>query len=496
MIPIRSNSKTRPLVPALLLFSFAAFPNYFLADIIYLKNGRKIVVEASREDAKQVFYESAAGEIAIPRSLVDHIEKSAAPHPPTGAPPAESPSPGGRAASDLPIPAPPAPELPTDAASQVIKDNAIDKAQLQRLDDEALRDPSAENRHLLSQGYHQAAIFLTRQGDPESAIELYRHALKFAPDDLSLALALAYLLVKQTHYNEAVELLRPAEIHYPKSPDVPLLLGSAYYRLEDLDRAIEEWKRALALEDDPRLREALAKAEKERQATSSAQALRSEHFLVRYSGGDAKDLGDQVLKALESDFTAIESDLDVYPQETIVVILYLDQDFRDITRSPSWVGAINDGKIRVPVSGLTSMTFDLARVLKHELTHSFVRQVTLGRCPVWFNEGLAQLEDGSTTASLGAKLARALTGGGLPPYSALESSFLALPADQVSLTYAKSLAALEYVRDAYGQAEIRRMLKQMASNPHFDSLLENELRANYASFEQAVANDVELRYGS
>ena len=40
-------------------------------------------------------------------------------------------------------------------------------------------------------------------------------------------------------------------------------------------------------------------------------------------------------------------------------------------------------------------------MLKHELTHSFVRLITLGHCPTWFNEGLAQLEEGSTSAALG-----------------------------------------------------------------------------------------------
>ena len=82
------------------------------------------------------------------------------------------------------------------------------------------------------------------------------------------------------------------------------------------------------------------------------------------------------------------------------------------------------------------MTPDLARVLKHELTHSFVRQITLGHCPIWFNEGVAQLEDGSTTAALGSQLARALTAGKIPAYSSLEGSFVGLPADQAILVYA------------------------------------------------------------
>src|SRR5580704_15055595 len=51
--------------------------------------------------------------------------------------------------------------------------------------------------------------------------------------------------------------------------------------------------------------------------------------------------------------------------------------------APSWVGALNDGRIRVPVEGLTSLTPELSRILKHELTHSFVQQKTHGRAPVW-----------------------------------------------------------------------------------------------------------------
>ena len=124
--------------------------------------------------------------------------------------------------------------------------------------------------------------------------------------------------------------------------------------------------------------------------------LRSEHFLLRYDGQQNEKLSGEILNSLDGSFQDLVLDLDYSPTEAIVVILYPNQAFRDITRTPAWVGALNDGKIRVPVSGLTQMTPDLARVLKHELTHSFVRLITLGHCPTWFNEGLAQLEEGST----------------------------------------------------------------------------------------------------
>jgi hypothetical protein len=160
------------------------------------------------------------------------------------------------------------------------------------------------------------------------------------------------------------------------------------------------------------------------------------------------------------------------------------------------VGALNDGKIRVPVSGLSTMTPELARVLRHELTHSFVRQITVGRCPTWFNEGLAQMMEGATTTSLGSQLARAFAANKIPTFAALEPPFMGLPSDQVGLAYAKSLAGLEYLRETHGMTGIRRMLKLIASNPDMDSLLQSELRLSYEAFEHEVANYIVTRFGA
>jgi tetratricopeptide (TPR) repeat protein len=476
----------------LLAIAVVMVPLLCIADTIYLKNGRQIDANVIREDAKQVFYERGGAEVALPRSIVDRVEKSSSP----ASPGADGGANRANSVRDLPLPPAPPPDSSSDAGSAAVKGNAVDEAFLQGLDNEVLRNPSAENRRLLAQGYQQAAIFLTRHGDPEAAIEKYRHASKFAPDDYALMLARGYLLVTQKHQGEAIDLLRPAAERYPKSADIPLLLGTAYYATEKLDQAIEEWKKALAIEDNPRLRDALAKAEQEQSVASSYLELRSEHFLLRFEKREAKPLSEEVLKTLEAAFQDLQRQLEVYPHETIVVLLYPDMAFRDITSLPEWVGAVNDGKIRIPISGVSTMTLELARILKHELTHSFVRQVALDRCPMWFNEGLAQLEEGATTARLGSQLARAFVLGLIPPYSALEGTFMNLPADDAGLAYAKSLAALEYLRDTHGLAEVRRLLKLMSANPDINALLQDELRLSYPAFEREVATYVEKRYGS
>lgn len=464
-----------------------------LADTIYLKNGHQLVGKISRQDSRQIVYESGDGEFTLPLSLVDHVEKGPIS---SDEAPAQDQHEQAIPPGELPLPPADAAQPGADSKPDNITEDAVEPSRLQTFDNEVLRNPTAENRRRLVLGYHDAAIYLTRHGDPEGAIELYRHAMKFVPDDLALTLSLSYLMVKQTHYASAIELLLPEENQHPKSPDIPLLLGSAYYSSENLNRAIEEWKKALALQDSKPLRDALAKAETEMETASSYEEIQSIHFLLRYDGAAAKGMGSKILDTLETAFRDLQLDLDYYPQETIVVIVYSRAAFRDVTRSPNWVGALNDGKIRVPVSGLTDVTPELTRMLKHELTHSFVHLIALDHCPVWFNEGLAQLEEGATTATLGSQLARQFSDGQLPSFKDLEASFMSLKREEVAPAYAKSLAGLEFIRDNYGMVEIRQMLKEMAANPQIGSLIESDLRMPYSDFETAVASYIEKKYGS
>ena len=397
---------------------------------------------------------------------------------------------------DVPLPLTPPVDSSLGEGSAAIHDDAVDEAYLTQLTDDAIHNPTPDNLHKLKQAFQAAAVFLTRKGDPEGAILKYREALKYLPHDQALTLALGYLLWKQEHYLEAVDLLLPEADRYPQSPDYSRALGLGLLRdgeSRSSHHGVEQG--ACHSRQCPNCVEAVDKAQREREVSGAYSELRSEHFLLRYDGQQNEKLSGEILNSLDGSFQDLVLDLDYSPPEAIVAILYPNQDFRDITRSPSWVGALNDGKIRVPVSGLTQMTPDLARVLKHELTHSFVRQITLGHCPTWFNEGLAQLEEGATTAGMGSRLAQAVAAGKTPALASLEGSFMGLSPDQAVQAYAMSLAALEYLRDAFGIAEVRRMLKQMPSSD-FSTILQNDLRMDYPTFETEVANYVVKKYGS
>src|SRR5579863_2174357 len=57
----------------------AVFPAGLLADTIYLKNGRKITASNVVEENGQVSYETSAGRLSLPASIVDKVVHDAAP---------------------------------------------------------------------------------------------------------------------------------------------------------------------------------------------------------------------------------------------------------------------------------------------------------------------------------------------------------------------------------------------------------------------------------
>ena len=59
----------------------------------------------------------------------------------------------------------------------------------------------------------------------------------------------------------------------------------------------------------------------------------------------------------------------------MTAILYTRQQFRDITKSPSWAAAAYDGRIRIPVLGALKDPAELDRVVTHEFVHAVIHQM-------------------------------------------------------------------------------------------------------------------------
>ncbi len=261
-----------------------------------------------------------------------------------------------------------------------------------------------------------------------------------------------------------------------------------------MDLAVEEWKRADRLRPDPEVKFALAKAERDSAEEESYREGETAHFSLKYYGDAAPELARGILRTLEDEFRELESQLDYTPPEPISVILYTEQAFADITRAPSWAGALNDGRIRIPVQGLTSVTPDLARVLKHELTHSFVGQKSRGRAPTWLQEGIAQWMEGRRSSSTAGMLIDVAAQDEGIKLETLEGSWMGLSGDSATIAYAWSLAVVESMIQTGGVSDISRLLDRIATSPSTEVALRETLRSNYADLEQQTVAYLKREY--
>src|ERR1700722_1295744 len=186
--------------------------------------------------------------------------------------------------------------------------------------------------------------------------------------------------------------------------------------------------------------------------------------------------------------------LNYSPPEPIGVILYTGQQFEDMTRAPAWVGAMNDGRLRVPVQGLTSVTDQLSRVLRHELTHSFLQQKTRGRCPTWLQEGIAQWIEGRRSGASASALISAYEKNSAIPLSSLEISWMQLSGTGASFAYAWSLATVEMILANGNMPELVQLVDAVTTTGSTEAAVRQLLHESYSELDKQTADFLRSAY--
>jgi hypothetical protein len=259
------------------------------------------------------------------------------------------------------------------------------------------------------------------------------------------------------------------------------------YNADRTADAVAAWKRAQELSPDPTIASLLHKAERELQVEEKSRSKESRHFTLHYQGERTPpELQQQILAALETGYQDLSRQLNYEPRENIIVILYTQREFMDITEAPSWSAALNDGKLRIPIGGVPAMQPELDRVLRHELTHSFVHSLGGPHCPMWLHEGLAQLMEPKSASMYANQLGPLFRERKAVPFLLLEHSFTRFSNLQAQVAYAESLAAVEYLRDRYGWGEIVRMLQSIGSGVEPETALKNSTGTDYSVLQERI----------
>jgi len=419
-------------------------------------------------------------------------------------PPATSPlgvltSEASRAAAEIPLVRPATPTANGYAAmkTQVVKEGVIDSGYIATLEAQAASgNSSAVTRAALA--HLAAGEFELSQHKPDEAIEHFQAMEPFAGRQRDLVLASldgqVYGLLMKSEFSPALELIEKARRLSPQSAKLAALSGWTHYRLDQMDAAIADLQTAQRIRPDTKVAGLLEKAERDKEAENDFKEGESQHFVLRYHGGASRQLASEVIYTLEEQFQSLQAELRYTPAEPIAVILYTREAFRDVTHVPDWAGALNDGRIRVPVQGMEKVSPPLAISLKHELTHSFLFQKTQGRCPSWLHEGIAQWMTGRRTGESAAQLVAMFESGKGKSLRTLEGPWLKFSSSESWFAYGWSLAAVESIEGSSGADGLDRLLNAERTESSGEAALLEALRTNYSSLDDATVEYLHRTY--
>ena len=245
-----------------------------------------------------------------------------------------------------------------------------------------------------------------------------RALLKESPDDQNLQLHLAGILFEQERYEDCIAYVQSRKF---KHEDLDYLKQKS----ESLIHEIE----TLGLE-------------------------RSMHFRVEFEGRPAKSDVMEALSVLEVAYDSLCHLFDFRPENKMHLVLYESSQYQGVGPRPEWVGAVFDGKLRIPVNVMQWREI-YRPMFFHELTHAFVRAMTRHHIPLWVNEGIAQVIDASRTGM-------AKPNGSVPSIEALSTPF-------VNENNTGTAVKLYW----YSQAMVERLLARNASLVHFREFIQS-----------------------
>ncbi|MDA1183509.1 MAG: tetratricopeptide repeat protein [Acidobacteria bacterium] len=325
-----------------------------------------------------------------------------------------------------------------------------------------------------------------RDGRNQDAAEAFALALDAEPSDPSPhfgAGVAAYLLGRPTVAQHSLE--RALELA-PGLTDASMLLATVLYRASDIAGAIRVYEAALEYApEDGTLRTRLDDLHQEAAVHGSFLESQGAHFTILFEGAADPELTSRVSNILEAAYWRVSTALAVYPERPITVVLYTQEQFRDITQSPQWAAAAYDGRIRLPVGGADTDPDELERVIVHEFTHALVQTLTPRGVPMWLHEGLAVMFEPNGEAWIDEQLSRTPS---RLPFERLAGSFGDLSGDDARLAYAQSAGIVRALFESGGPLTVGSILQDIARGDTFVIAFEQRMFMSYDAFLAGLAS--------
>ena len=317
-------------------------------------------------------------------------------------------------------------------------------------------------------------------GDAQTAAGHFRTALAGDPRNARLHLGAALAAYFERRDDDARASAGRALVLDSTLTEARVLLGRVQYRLGEVAAAIATLEAVVAAAPGDRgARATLEQWRRELDLHDRMQQAIGTHFTVAFEGPAEEALANAALASLDRAYWRIGAILGAFPNNAVPVVLYTSEQFRDITRSPSWAAAAYDGTIRVPMRGALEKGGELDRVLAHEFAHALVRSLAPRNVPIWLDEGLAAALE---TGDLDWAEKHAAGATALPPLRALQSGFGRLDGAQAQLAYAASALAARRLLDEAGSAAVINLLRDLGEGLDFEAAFLHRIQRTFVNW--------------
>lgn len=339
----------------------------------------------------------------------------------------------------------------------------------------------------LAVAHNNYAIYLNEQGKRQDAKESLYEAIEMEKDNAAykdnlanIISALASEYYKNGNYELAIREIKESLALKPRHIPGLILLGQIYYQTQELESAEKTWKKAYSYAPkNKELKRMLTKLKDEKKIETELKKLDAYYFDIRFDKETVESEVYDIKYYLQEAYRDIGRDFDYFPRHKIPVILYAQKDFHQLRETPEWVAGLYDGKIRLPIRKDSMSEKDFKRLIWHEYTHAVVFNLTDGKCPIWFNEGLAKHEEAKIETPDTTALSNAVKNNSIIPLSKLNSSFsLRTNPNQLNLAYLESYSFIEFMLDRWTFHVIKDILSMLKRGKSLDEAFFEETNRN------------------
>jgi tetratricopeptide (TPR) repeat protein len=339
----------------------------------------------------------------------------------------------------------------------------------------------------LAEAYANYGTLFFNRRQYEQADENFLKASELYPDETAFALSRGICNYYLKRYDTARYELERTRPNNPDSVELLYYLGLVLYETDNRQQAMELWELALKRSPDrPEIIDLLKKARKETAVEANMDRGNSSRFNLTYDPGVNTSLALAILDVLEGASNQVGAELGHFPEARVPVAIYKRADYKDVTASPDWSGGVYDGTIRLPFGAMSEITPPMRAVLFHEYAHVVVFDLTRGNCPVWLNEGIAEIFGRKQFTHPAAVAGQAAMKGAGTDIRRLEGSFGGLSSNEAARAYQQSYSLVSYLVTTYGWHRVNAILAGLGKGMNITAAIAAALQDYSLSYDGLI----------